>query len=67
MARTLPTPKYTYSDAYGNTYCTTTETYDKDEGTIQTGESLKYVIEDGGDHTTCTKSVGSIAALGTGR
>lgn len=60
--------KYYYQDARdGTKYCATTETYDGDESPIQTGADLRFKIMNGGDHTTCQKSVGSIRALGASR
>lgn len=68
MARNLGDMKYFYYDKCGTKYRPTTN--DSDEGTAldgYSGESLRYVVQDGGDHTTCKKSVGSIGALGVGR
>jgi len=53
-----PKPKYTYTDGSGSQYCVSTETGDQNRPSM---ESLRYTIEDGGDHSRCKEKTLSVA------
>lgn len=53
MAYTLKSP-YTYTDYCGHVYPTTTHT---SQEPCVSGETQEYTLQEGGDHTNCTKKV----------
>lgn len=60
--------EYCYYDAKdGTKYEAHTCTNDGDEPEFLTGAHLRETIMEGGDHTSCTKKVLSIGALGARR
>lgn len=59
--------QYIYIDARDGTKYPAHTCTDEDEEDRPSGADLRFAIADGGDHTACKKSVGSIKALGTSR